>query len=52
MSAIIKEMVSTGLYDEKALCKFRSKQLKLNGGNENTADAMVRIYKHNFLIRK
>jgi len=46
------EMVSTGLYDEKAIAKFHAKQVKLNKGNVSIADAMVRIYKHNFLIRK
>lgn len=45
------EMISTGLYDEKAISKFHTKQVKLNNGNIDIADAMVRIYKHNFLIR-
>lgn len=47
----IVEMVSTGLYDEKALNKFYNRQLKLNSNNESIAEAMVRIYKHTFLIR-
>lgn len=47
----IVELVSTGNYDEKALNKFHAKQVKLNNGNIELADAMVRIYKHNFLIR-
>jgi hypothetical protein len=51
MSAIIKEMVSTGNYNEKAIAKFHAKQVKVNNGNIDLADAMVRIYKHNFLIR-
>ena len=38
--------------DEKAIAKFHAKQVKLNKGNVSIADAMVRIYKHNFLIRK
>jgi hypothetical protein len=52
MKAIVKELVSTGLYDEKAIAKFHDKQVKVNNGNISLADAMVRIYKHNFLIRK
>ena len=52
MEAIVKELVSTGLYDEKAITKFHTKQVKVNNGNVSLADAMVRIYKHNFLIRK
>jgi hypothetical protein len=52
MEAIVKELVSTGLYDEKAISKFHAKQVKVNNGNTSLADAMVRIYKHNFLIRK
>jgi len=51
MNAIIKEMISTGVYDEKAIAKFHAKQVRLNKGNLELADAMVRIYKHNFLIR-
>ena len=51
MTATIKEMVSTGNYDEKAIAKFHAKQLKANNGNVELADAMVRMYKHNFLIR-
>lgn len=50
MKTIITEMISTGLYDEKALTKFHSKQVKVCGSVE-LADALVRIYKHNFLIR-
>lgn len=50
--ATLTEMVSTGLYNEKAIAKFHTKQVKLNGGNIEIADAMVRIYKHNFIIRK
>jgi len=46
------EMISIGQYDENAIAKFHAKQLKLNNGNNEIADAMVRIYKHNFLIRK
>jgi len=49
---ILIEMVSTGNYDEKAISKFHAKQVKLNKGNVEIADAMVRIYHHNFLIRK
>lgn len=52
MKAIFKELVSTGLYDEKAIAKYHAKQVKVNNGNIEIADAMVRIYKHNFLIRK
>ncbi len=52
MNAIVKELKSTGTYNEKAILKFYNKQLVLNNGNVNIADAMVRIYKHNFLIRK
>lgn len=51
MTATIFELVSTGNYDEKAIAKFHAKQVKLNNGNVSLADAMVRIYKHNFLIR-
>ena len=51
MTATIYEMVSTGNYDEKAINKFHAKQVKVNNGNVELADAMVRIYKHNFLIR-
>jgi hypothetical protein len=51
MTTTIYEMVSTGNYDEKAIAKFHAKQVKLNNGNVNLADAMVRMYKHNFLIR-
>ena len=51
MTTTIYEMVSTGNYDEKAIEKFHAKQLKANNGNVDLADAMVRIYKHNFLIR-
>lgn len=51
-SATVTEMISTGLYDEKAIAKFHAKQVKVNKGNVATADAMVRIYKHTFLIRK
>ncbi len=51
MKAIVKEMVSTGVYDEKAINKFYAKQLKVNNRNSELAEAMVRIYKHNFLIR-
>ena len=36
---------------EKAIAKFHAKQLKINNGNIELADAMVRIYQHNFLIR-
>jgi hypothetical protein len=32
--------------------KLNAKQVKVNNGNTSLADAMVRIYKHNFLIRK
>lgn len=52
MEAIVRELVSTGLYDKKAITKFYTRQLKLNKGNVSIADAMVRIYKHTFLIRK
>ena len=52
MNATLTEMVSTGNYDEKSISKFHAKQVKLNSGNVEIADAMVRIYKHNFLIRK
>lgn len=51
MTATIYELVSTGNYDEKSIAKFHAKQVKLNNGNTYLADAMVRIYKHNFLIR-
>lgn len=51
MTTTIYEMVSTGNYDEKAITKFHAKQVKANNGNIDLADAMVRIYKHNFLIR-
>lgn len=51
MKTIIFELVSTGNYDEKALKKFHAKQVKLNNGNIEMADVMVRVYKHNFLIR-
>lgn len=51
MTTTIYEMVSTGNYDEKAINKFHAKQVKVNNGNVELADAMVRIYKHNFLIR-
>jgi hypothetical protein len=47
----IQELVSTGKYDEKAIAKFHAKQVKINNGNIDLADAMVRIYHHNFLIR-
>lgn len=46
------QMIATGLYNEKAISKFYAKQLKLNNGNVSIAEAMVRIYKHNFIIRK
>lgn len=52
MTAQIFEMVSTGEYDQKAIEKFYNKQLKVNNGNTSIADAMVRIYKHTFLIRE
>lgn len=48
----LTQMISTGFYKEKAIAKFHAKQVKLNGGNIEIADAMVRIYKHNFIIRK
>jgi hypothetical protein len=48
----LTEMISTGNYNEIELSKFHAKQVKLNKGNIDLADAMVRIYKHNFLIRK
>jgi len=51
MTATIKEMVSTRNYDEKAIAKFHAKQVRVNNGNIELADAMVRMYKHNFLIR-
>ena len=51
MTYTINEMISTGLYDEKAIAKYHAKQVKANNGNVELADAMVRIYKHNFLIR-
>jgi len=51
MTTTIYQLVSTGNYDEKAITKFHAKQVKLNNGNIDLADAMVRIYKHNFLIR-
>lgn len=50
METIITEMISTGLYNEKAMAKFHAKQVKVCGSVE-LADAMVRMYKHNFLIR-
>jgi len=50
-TSIISEMVSTGKYDEKAIAKYHAKQVKLNGSVE-IADAMLRIYKHNFIIRE
>tara|TARA_R110000782_G_scaffold109591_1_gene198631 strand:- start:748 stop:924 length:177 start_codon:yes stop_codon:yes gene_type:complete len=50
-SAVVFKMVSTGNYDEKAITKFYNRQLKLNNNNSDLADAMVRIYKHTFLIR-
>lgn len=52
MTATVKELVSTGVYNENAIAKFHAKQVKLNNGNIDLADAMVRIYKHNFLVRK
>ncbi len=52
LTATVTEMISTGIYDEKAIAKFHSRQMKLNKGNAEIADAMVRIYKHTFLIRK
>ncbi len=51
MTATIFELVSTGNYNEKAIAKFHAKQVKVNNGNIELADAMVRIYQHNFLIR-
>jgi hypothetical protein len=51
-TATLTEMISTGFYNEKAIAKFHAKQVKSNKGNIELADAMVRIYKHNFLIRK
>jgi hypothetical protein len=51
MTTTIYEMVSTGNYDEKAITKFHAKQVKVNNGNIDLADAMVRMYKHNFLIK-
>jgi glycosidase len=51
MTTTIYQLVSTGNYDEKAITKFYAKQVKLNNGNIDLAEAMVRIYKHNFLIR-
>jgi len=52
MIVIVKELVATGFYDEKAIAKFHAKQVKVSNGNFLLADAMVRIYKHNFEIRK
>ena len=49
-STTMIEMVSTGLYNEKAIAKFHAKQVKVCGSVE-LADVMVRMYKHNFLIR-
>lgn len=51
MKATMTELKSTGVYDEKAIAKFHAKQLKVNKGNVEIADAMVRMYKHTFLIR-
>lgn len=51
-TSTLTEMISTGTYNQKAIEKFHAKQLKLNNGNVEIADAMVRIYKHNFIIRK
>jgi hypothetical protein len=51
MTATIKELVSTGIYNEEAIAKFHAKQVKVNNGNVELADAMVRIYQHNFLVR-
>lgn len=51
MKAVMTELKSTGLYDEKAISKFHAKQVRVNGGNIEIADAMVRMYKHTFLIR-
>jgi hypothetical protein len=51
MKTTITEMISTGLYNEVALAKFHAKQVKANNGSIEMADVMVRIYKHNFLIR-
>lgn len=51
MTSTITELKSTGNYDEKAIAKFHAKQMKLNNNNSEIADVMVRIYKHNFLIR-
>jgi hypothetical protein len=51
-TATLTEMISTGIYNEKAIAKFHAKQVKYNNGNTEIADAMVRIYKHNFIIRK
>ena len=48
----VNEMISTGIYDEKAIAKLHAKQVKANNGNIDMADAMVRIYQHTFLIRK
>lgn len=50
MKTEINQLISTGNYNEKQLIKFHAKQVKLNNGNVSIADAMVRIYKHNFLI--
>jgi hypothetical protein len=51
MTTSIYKLVSTGNYDEKEIAKFYAKQVKLNNGNTDLADAMVRIYHHNFLIK-
>ena len=52
ITSTLTEMISTGLYNEKAISEFHQRQMKLNNNSSEIADAMVRIYKHNFLIRK
>lgn len=55
----MNELVSTGNYDQKAIEKFINKQIngaKKFGANDtqakSQAEALLRVYKHNFLIRK
>lgn len=51
-TAIMNELVATGKYDLVKIAKFHAKQMKLNNGNKEIADAMVRIYQHTFEIRE
>lgn len=50
--AITFKMESTGNYDEVKIAKFHKRQMSLNNNNSEIADAMVRMYKHTFLIRE